>query len=301
MDKYFNNTPLLKAIFKWKWHIIIITIVAAIAGAIFSGPNFITPKFKSEAIVYPWGKSEFSDETFTEQMLQIMESQEIMDSVVETFDLMKHYGIDKDGQFAKTYLVGEYRDRVSISKTPYDAVKIRVLDEDPEMAYSIVNEIINLYSMKFNDIYKSKKWEYVRLYEKNLAKKYSFIDSLKKELTKIAEDGDMINYLYLSKGNSMAYFSNSGNNNPENISNAIALIELIASETEAYSEVRLEYEREIRQADGDMTHLGIVSRPYIADKKSYPVRWIIVAISAIGAFLASILVIVALEKFNVKG
>jgi uncharacterized protein involved in exopolysaccharide biosynthesis len=300
MDKYFNNTPLLKAIFKWKWHIVIITIVAAALGAFFSNSKFITPRFKSEAIVYPGGLSEFSDETYTEQMLQIMDSQEIMDSVVEIFDLMKHYEINPEYKYAKTVLIGEYRDRVSISKTPYDAVKIKVLDKDPEIACAMVNEIIRLYNVKFNEIHKSKKWEYVRMYEKNLAKKYSFIDSLKRELTEITKDGDMINYLYLSKGNSIAYFSDDSKNNPENISNAIALVELIASETAAYSEVRLEYEEEIRQAEGDMTYLNIVSRPFVADKKAYPVRWIIVALCGIGALLLSILVIAAVEKIDNK-
>lgn len=300
MDKYFNNTPLLKAVFKWKWHIVVITIVAAVCGAIFSGPTFITPKYKSEAIVYPGGMSEFSDETYTEQMLQIMESQEIMDSVVEIFNLMDHYEINPDYKYAKTVLIGEYRDRVSISKTPYDAVKIKVLDKDPEMAYAMVNEIIRLYNVRFNEIHKSKKWEYVRMYQKNLAQKYNFIDSLKRELAQITSDGDMLNYLYLSKGNSIAYFSQGNNNNSENIANAIALVELITNETAAYSEIRLEYDEELRQAEGDMTYLNIVSRPFVADKKAYPVRWVIVALCGIGAFLMSILTVAAIEKLSIK-
>lgn len=300
MDKYFDNTPILKAVFKFKWHIMAITLVAAVLGAFFSGPKFITPKYKSEAIVYPSGRAEFSDETFTEQMLQVMESQEILDSVAEIFDLMSHYEISRDYQYAKTALIGEYRDRVSISKTPYDAVKIKVLDKDPEMACAMVNEIIRLYNVKFNEIHKAKKWENVRMYEKNLARKYSFIDSLKRDLAKITSDGDMINYLYLSKGNSIAYFSEGKNNNSENISNAIALVELIASETEAYSEVKLEYEKEIRQADGDITFLSLVSKPFVADKKSYPVRWIIVALCGISAFLLSVLAAISIEQFNVK-
>ncbi len=300
MDKYFDNIPLLKAVFKYKWHIAAITIVAAALGAIFSGPKFITPRYKSEAIVYPNGRAEFSDETFTEQMLQIMESQEILDSVAEIFDLMSHYEISKDYQFAKTALIGEYRDRVSISKTPYDAVKIKVLDKDPEIAYAMVNEIIRLYNVKFREIHKSKKWENVRMYEKNLARKYNFIDSLKRELAQITNDGNMLNYLYLSKGNSIAYFSEGKDNNADNMVNAIALVELIASETEAYSEVRLEYEKEIRQAAGDITYLNLVSRPFVADKKSYPVRWIIVALCGISAFLLSVLAAITIEQFNVK-
>jgi capsular polysaccharide biosynthesis protein len=300
MDKYFDNTPILKAIFKFKWHIIAITIIAAVLGAFFSGPKFITPKYKSEAIVYPNGRSEFSDETFTEQMLQVMESQEILDSVAEVFDLMSHYKIDKNYQFAKTALIGEYRDRVSISKTPYDAVKIKVLDKDPEIACAMVNEIIRLYNVKFSEIHKNKKWENARMYEKNLARKYNFIDSLKRDLAQIANNGNMINYLYLSKGNSIAYFSEGENNNAEDIANAIALVELIASETAAYSEIKIEYEREIRQADGDITYLNVVSKPFVAEKKSYPVRWIIVALCGISAFLLSVLTVISIETFFVK-
>lgn len=299
MDKYFNNLPLLKAVLKWKWHIIALTIVASVLGIIFSGPKFITPRYKSEAIVYPRGLDEFSDETFTEQMLQVMESQEIMDSVVETFNLMNHYEIDKNYIYAKTALIGEYRDRVSISKTPYDAVKIKVLDKDPEMACNMVNEIIRLYNIKFGEIYKSKRLENARLYKNNLDNKYKFIDSLKRDLARISEDGEMINYLYLSKGNSIAYFSD-GNNNSKNISDAIALVELIASETAAYSEIKIEYEKELRQAEGEMTFLNVVSRPFVADKKTYPVRWIIVALSCIGTFLFSILLAISIEKFNTK-
>lgn len=300
MDKYFDTTPLLKAVFKWKWHIIAITLIASVCGAIFSGPTFITPEYKSEAVVYPSGISEFSDETYTEQMLQVMDSKEIMDSVIKTLNLMEHYKIDPNYKYARTALVGEYRDRVSISKTPYDAVKIKVLDRDPELAYQMVNEIIRLYDVKFNEIHKAKKWEYVKMYEKNLAKKYSFIDSLKRDLAQIVGDGNMINYLYLSKGNSIAYFGEGNDNNPENIPNAIALVELIASETEAYSEVRLEYEEEIREAAGEMSFINVVSYPFVADKKAYPVRWLIVALCGIGSFLLSILVVVSIENFWTK-
>ncbi len=301
MDNYFNNATLLKVIFKWKWHIVAVTIIAALLGALFSGPMFITPKFKSEAVLYPNGLSEFSDETYTEQMLQVMESQEIMDSVVEKFDLMNHYEIDKNYKYAKTALIGEYRDRISISKTPYDAVKIKVLDKDPQIAYNIVNEIINQYNVKFSEIHKSKKYENARMFEKQLAKKYAFIDSLKRELTKITNDGDMLNYLYLSKGNSIAYFSDgSDSKKTGNVATAIALVELIATETEDYTNVRHYYEEELRQAEGNMTYSNIISRPYIADKKAYPVRWVIVALCGIGALLMSILTVAAIEKIDTK-
>ena len=163
MNNYFDNTPLIKLIFKWKWHIAIITFVAAVLGAVFSSSVFITPMYKSEAVLYPSNVAAYSDETFTEQMLQIMQSNEIMDSVVEKFDLMKHYKIDKGYKYWKTALIGEYRDNVSISRTPYDAVLIKVRDKDPEIACAMVKEIIRLYDQKVGTMHKIKRLEAVNM------------------------------------------------------------------------------------------------------------------------------------------
>ncbi len=299
MDNYFNNTSLFKVIFKWKWHIIAITVIAAVLGAVFSGPTFITPKYKSEAILYPSNVSAYSDETFTEQMLQIMESQDIMDSVVENFDLMKHYEIGKDYKYWKTALIGEYRDNVSISKTPYDAVKIKVLDKDPQIACDMVNDIIRLYDQKVGKLHKIKRWETVQMYKKQLDEKNVFIDSLKKELSEITGNNDIINYSYLSGENSIAYFnSNLKKDNETNdfLPEVISLIELLSNESINYTDIRLEYEQELRFYNADMTFSNIISEPFAADKKSYPVRWVIVSLCSISAFILSIFVIYTLDR-----
>lgn len=302
MDNYFNNTSLFKVIFKWKWHIIAITVIAAVLGAVFSGPTFITPKYKSEAILYPSNVSAYSDETFTEQMLQIMESQDIMDSVVENFDLMKHYEIGKDYKYWKTALIGEYRDNVSISKTPYDAVKIKVLDKDPQIACDMVNDIIRLYDQKVGKLHKIKRWETVQMYKKQLDEKSIFIDSLKKELSEITGNNDIINYSYLSGENSIAYFnSNLKKDNETNdfLPEVISLIELISNESINYTDIRLEYEQELRFYNADMTFSNIISEPFAADKKSYPVRWVIVSLCSISAFILSIFVIYTMDRKDI--
>ena len=86
-----------------------------------------------------------------------MQSQEIMDSVVEKFNLMKHYKIDKSYKYWKTALIGEYRSNVSISRTPYDAVTIKVYDSDPEIACAMVYEIVNQYNIIIERITKNQR------------------------------------------------------------------------------------------------------------------------------------------------
>lgn len=295
MNKYFDNVSLIKVIFKWKWHIVAITVLAAVLGAIFSGPTFITPKFKSEAILYPSNVSSYSDETFTEQMLQIMESQDIMDSVVEDFDLMKHYEIDKSYKYWKTALIGEYRDNVSISKTPYDAVKIKVMDKDPQIACDMVNDIIRLYDQKVGTLHKIKRLEVVNMYKEQLDGKIEFIDSLKRELAKITQDNSYLNYSYYSGGKSAAYINNADKENKQHLPEVINLVELISKESANYTDVKLEYELELRFYNSDMTFSNVISEPFVADKKSYPVRWIVVALCGIAAMLLSAAVVLLLE------
>lgn len=309
MSNYFDNTTMIKTIFKWKWHIIIITLVAAVCGAVFSGPTFITPLYKSEAVLYPSNVSAYSDETFTEQMLQIMQSNEIMDSIVEKFDLMKHYKIDKGYKYWKTALINEYKDNVCISRTPYDAVLIKVMDKDPEIACAIANEIIRLYDYKVGKLHKVKRLEVVNMYKYQLDQKQLFIDSLAKRMAEMSEEYGLLDYENQTREVTKGIIGSKGNNDTANelLENMekygpefVALKKLIESENKSYSVARLEYEQELRFYKADMTFSNVISEPFVSDKKAYPVRWVAVALCALAAFVMTIIVIYLFDNKKLK-
>jgi Uncharacterized protein involved in exopolysaccharide biosynthesis len=309
MSNYFDNTTMIKTIFKWKWHIIIITLVAAVCGAVFSGPTFITPLYKSEAVLYPSNVSAYSDETFTEQMLQIMQSNEIMDSIVEKFDLMKHYKIDKGYKYWKTALINEYKDNVRISRTPYDAVLIKVMDKDPEIACAIANEIIRLYDYKVGKLHKVKRLEVVNMYKYQLDQKQLFIDSLAKRMAEMSEEYGLLDYENQTREVTKGIIGSKGNNDTANelLENMekygpefVALKKLIESENKSYSVARLEYEQELRFYKADMTFSNVISEPFVSDKKAYPVRWVAVALCALAAFVMTIIVIYLFDNKKLK-
>ena len=294
---------MIKTIFKWKWHIIIITVAAAILGAIFSGPRFITPLYKSEAVLYPGNVSAYSDETFTEQMLQIMQSNEIMDSVVEHFGLLEHYKISKSYPYWKTVLIGEYRDNVRISRTPYDAVLIKVLDKDPQMACDMVKDIIRLYDEKVGTMHKIKRLETVNMFKRQLDEKQHYIDSLKDRMAEISSEYGLLDYEAQSREVSKYYVGRNKKDDDELVSNMeqygpemVMLNQLIRYESKAYSEVKVDYEQELRFYNADMTFSNVVSEPFVADKKTYPVRWVVVALCGLAACFVSILVVYIMES-----
>lgn len=309
MDKYFNNTSLVKTVLKWKWHIAIITVVAAVLGAFFSGPTFITPLFKSEAILYPSNIAAYSDETYSEQMLQILQSQDIMDSVVERHDLLGHYEIDKSYKYWKTALIGEYRDKVSVSKTPYDAICIKVKDKDPQLACEMVNDIIELYDMKVANLHKGKRAEVIDMYERQLREKREYIDSLKREMAYISTKFGVTDISSQSREITRGYVSHSNNTEVKELktnleqygADIISLKSLIESESVNYSNIKIDYEQELRFFNGNMTYSNILSAPFVADKKVYPIRWVVMALCGLGAFVLSVLfVFVCDEKISKK-
>jgi len=303
MEKYFDNTPMITVINKWKWHILIITLVAAILGAVFSSSTFITPLYKSEATVYPTHIEAYSDETLTEQMLQIMQSQEIMDSVVEKFDLIKHYKIDKNYKYWKTALINEYRSNVSISRTPYDAVIIKVYDSDPEIACDMVYEIFNQYCRVMEIILHAQRYEQAQLFHSTLKENELFIDSLKNRLSEIGTEYGVVDVTSQSREITRAYLNN---NNSDKLKELKANLEkygpevnqintLIEYAYENYHKTKYDFERERRYYVNNISYGNIVSAPYASDKKAYPIRWVVVALCGLCALFASVLVVYVIE------
>ena len=129
-DNYnFNSMDIIRFIFKHKWPIIIITLIAAIVSIIVS--LSITPKFKSSVVLYPKTQvsvshalttselidpddhiMNFGDEEATEQLIQTLYSEYIRFAIIKKFDLMNHYNIDKDSEFPLTKLSEEIRDNI---------------------------------------------------------------------------------------------------------------------------------------------------------------------------------------------
>lgn len=298
---------MFKAIYRWKWHVIIITVVAAVCGVIFSGPAFITPLYESEAVVYPSINDPYSDETFTEQMIQVMQSNEIMDSVVKDFDLMEHYRISSGYKYWKTALISEYRENVRVSRTPYDAVVVKVLDKDPEIACAMVNDIVRLFDQKLQRMQKSKSLQAMKMYEYSLSHQEKFIDSLRDRLNTIASEYGVISVPEQSKEVSKAYI-NGGNDKAKELKKnletygpeVIALTERIVSESEVYSYTKYEYEEFVRHYNTELSFTNIVSEPYVSDKKAYPIRWVVVVLCGLGACLLSALVACLIERKSLQ-
>ena len=312
MDNYFNSSNLLNLINKWKFHLLIVVVVAALLAAIFSGSAFITPMFKSYGIAYPANVDSYSDESETEQMLQIMNSQDIIDSVINRFNLLRHYEIDKNYKYFQSVLFEEYRQNISISKTPYESVMVEVMDKSPDTAALIAASIFKYYDRKVESLHKTKYKEVIDMYENQLAYKRANLDSLKQVLFVLGTEYGIFEYSNQSQEIMRGYLKTLTGQGPDRVNTKevkrllknieskggqlIEVVEMLQAESRSYVEVKQDYEMALRFYNANMTYSNMVTRPYVADKKSYPIRWLIVVVVTIAAFVFAMLAILIVEK-----
>ena len=293
MESYFKTKSIFSLIAKWKWHLLIITILAAVLGYVFSCPYFIHPKFKSSATLYPANIVCHSDESESEQMLQMLESDDIKFQIIEKYDLYSHYGIDKNASGSLAKMMSYYESNGIIEKTPNDAVKITVCDEDPQVAADMVNSIIYYYDDLVLKTEAIKSREILQIYTNASIKKAHVIDSLSEVMKKYGTEYGMIDLK--SQSRSLSETNTIIKNWQEYRADFIKTDSLLSNTILRYNKDIKICEDARRDMTKEQTFSHVISKPYVADKKFYPVRGIITIFCGIGGFLIGIIAIAIIE------
>lgn len=312
MGTYLNAADLLKILLKWKKHLIIIGLATILISIIFSGPAFIEPKYKSFAILYPSNIIPYAGENQSEQMIQLLESDDIRRDVCRAFNLMKHYGIDSaNDKYAQSHFLEVYKDNVNFRKTEYESVEITVLDKDAKMASDIADSIIDLMNKKAKSLQREKSQEVVEIYKNQLDKKRAERDTMEKQLRDIRTNYGITSYDNQSREVTREYLQAlSISGNPEAVNEAkrlmknleekggdyVALNENLWRVRGSYYDIQTLYENAVKDVDKVLTYSNVISKPFPADKKSYPVRWIIVLISTISTLFLAFMVLAFIEQ-----
>lgn len=293
---------------RWKVFLIVAVIGAAV-GTVISLPAFMTPKFKSVAVVYPVNTMTYSDESETEQLLQIFESSSVRDSIIEKFDLYEKYDIERGAPSSRYYLLEEFNDRFTVSKTLYESVRLEVYDEDPDLARAMADEMLHRVNEKFNLLANERGRNLARSFKSQMDYQSTVIDSIETMVSTISTEKGLVEYEAQSRelvrgyveslrGGSNAFKDEIKNlmSNTRESGSVVRMLQQVSKEAvERRSQIEERYlfwrEYEFR----DINYIDIVVSPETPDKKAWPVRWLIVVLST-GAALLLALVMVALGK-----
>lgn len=328
-DQYFESTNILLYIYQWRKPLILVSAISAVLSIIFSSPSFITPLFKSEVVVFPstthsvskailpqnfptgHDVMEFGDEQEAENLLQVLNSDEIRQRIIEKYDLMKHYDIPHDSKFKYTALNKAYENRVNFRRTEFMSVVISVLDSDPDTAALIANDIHYLLNEVKGRIKKERAIKGLQIVESEFSSLRTELDSMELELTKLRERG-VHDYesqaevfseqlgIAIVKGNTSA--ARQIQYRLDTLAKYGSFYVALRDESRILKDelVRLKtrYDQARVDVNENLPETFLVNQAFPAERKTYPKRSLIVLVSILGGFLFTLVCIIIFDTIR---
>lgn len=300
--------------------IIIVGFATAIISAVVS--LCITEKYKSEVILFPsaagsvsqdllsissMGKSilRLGEDEELDQLMQVLQSDQIRNRVIQKFDLMNHYKVKMDSKYPYTQLYQKYDKNIVIKPTKFLSVKITVLDTDPQLAADIANEISNLVDTVKNGMQHEKALQALQLVENEYNVLKQDIELREDSLNTLRKKG-IVDYEKQAEALSNALgvaLSNGQNKAADEIQKRLDKIgEIGGPYIDIYNQLLFDKERisdlktKLAEAQIDarqnLPQKYVVNKATVAEKKSYPVRWLIVVTSTLSVVILFMLCLI---------
>lgn len=315
----FNVIEMIQILWKWRKKIIIVVLIAAAISAVATGPWLITPLYKSNMVFYPTVNNSFSasflkdnvgdksdplvfgTEVQVEEMLQILNSDLTRGAVMKHFDLLNHYHIDKDDEYASVKLGRMYDRKVSFKRTEFTSIECTVLDEDPEFAAKMVDGISDIMDSVKTQIQRQIAKQALVIVEEAYHAKRAEIkyynDSLNRlgdlGVFNVSEQAKMLTEIQLKNGTNtqlqqqlLAKYGRSF----ETMARTVFL------ELEKESDLRKFYDQARIDASANVQHKFIVSKSGPSKFKAYPIRSLMMMLTCLATLAFTCLAILVYEK-----
>lgn len=322
-----NSGNLIVFFYKWRKPLLLMTLIALVSSIIVS--LLIENKYESTVVLFPTTTSSISkailsennngkedvlrlgEEEEAEQMLQILHSDEIRNRIIEKYNLAQHYDIGEDEKFQYTKLQKEYENNVTFKRTKFMSVEITVLDHSPDTAALIANDIAALLDTVKNRMRKEIAVEALAIVKAEHDAQAAYISALEDSLTRLRSMG-IINISAQSDRltEQMATAILEGKLKAANelqiqldtLSKYAGIFTSLEDE-KVLEKKRLSLVRsKLREAEIDanqsLQHKFIVNNAFPAEKKSYPIRWLIVVVSTFATFLLTLVCILFMESIK---
>jgi hypothetical protein len=289
----------------------------------------ITPLYRSEVIMFPaitnsaskallneqtTGRDDIlalGDEEDSEQLLQMLNSDKVRDRVARKYDLLEVYKIKADSKHKNSELAEAFKDHIKFEYTKFSSVRVEVLDPDPERAADMANYIADQVDSVWKDMAQERAEKGFRLVDTKVKQLEADIRQMADSMRILRELGvhdyhtqtERYNeYLgaAIVKGDQRAVkeFEERFKVLARYGGAYVTLQDRLFNETKRLSVLKMKQEQAQADLESDLPHKFVVNRAQPADKKAYPIRWLVVAISGIAALLLALLLIVVQE--NVK-
>ncbi|MCI5055545.1 MAG: hypothetical protein MRY83_05510 [Flavobacteriales bacterium] len=250
----------------------------------------LTPQYQAETEVYPSNVQSYRDllgaglrfggDKETGELMSILGSNDVRDSIIERFDLIEHYEIDTTETFWKHNLNQEYQDNISVSRTINKSISISVWDKSPTYASEIANAIVAIADAHKSFIIKENIRSARSAVEKNYSEKAVEVDMMKDSLDRMREAGEAV-WAFAEERKSSKFINYEIQHRAE--------MEQLRSLKQAYDDLDRVYLQEVPKS-------YIVSRATPPSKPTFPKK----GTTALAAAILSTLLMLSFERLKNK-
>ncbi|MBR4536830.1 MAG: hypothetical protein IKO62_09320 [Bacteroidales bacterium] len=327
-DQQFNSFSLVQFMWQKRRTLILVCLVVAVVSLIAS--FLVTPKFKSTAIVYaPRTNSvakillneesynerldmkAYADDEETEQMMEILNSREIKDILIDKFDLYNHYGLGEGVSYRQTKMYKYLKGNIEVKRTQYGAIAVSVVDKDPQVAADMANEILVLLDSVKNRIDHERTIASYNLLKRQLEIVDAEVQRIDDSVQVLMQNG-VFDFKSQSERVMQQYATAVAQGNTAGMKRledelkkmatwgprSLTLYEEQAYFREYQSVVKIKMMNAIVDMDTEIPVKFVIERAIPADKKTYPKKSLIVLLSTVSAFILAVLVLLTIDKIK---
>lgn len=199
MDK--NLIPVLQIIFKWRKTILWVVVLAAAFSIVLA--LSLPVYYKADTVFYAaspdLGKPEkifgftstdmqyYGSEDDVDRLLSMSSSADMLDFIIDSFELMSYYGISPDRNGAQSLSRRELSGDLSILKTEESAIQLSMVHQDPEKAAAIAKAARNYIEDNIVNLLREGQRKVVSTFRSSIDEKKKEMQMLSDTLTYIRE------------------------------------------------------------------------------------------------------------------
>ncbi len=320
-----ESSNLFILLYQWRKPIILVSITAAILSAVVS--LLMKERYKSAVVLYAEQQHSFGaqlledvqkedlltygEEEDAERLLQMINSDQVRNKVIEKYELWDVYEIQRDQRGANTLIAREYQDNVSAELTKFGSVEVAVLDEKPERARDMANDIALFADSVANRMRSERAMTAFKYAEASLQSALNEVQVMEDSM-KVLQEMGVYSYLDQIAALTEMYGTAIAGGHPDRAQQLKAQMDFLSKygttyvnlETnlkEAYAKLnvlRKRYDLMKIDVESNIPVMRVVDYASAADKKSFPIRWLIVAMSTLSAFVFTFILLLIIDNFK---
>ena len=158
MDNTFNLRYVIDLLYRYRWYLATLCLIAGILAIVFTLPAFYPPEYRSSTIAYPTNPERFDmanifaeepaiflygDSKVLEKIDNIANQETLKLFIIDSLNLWEEYGVDPaNDRSPHHYAIKTFDSRVKTVRVEGNGLEIEAFDTDPQRAADIANLMV---------------------------------------------------------------------------------------------------------------------------------------------------------------